>query len=264
MIHFNKSCFFLLPALILLAQVTASRAEVSVSVSINTAPPALPVYEQPACPDAGYIWVPGYWAYGDDGYYWVPGVWVLAPRQGYLWTPGYWGWSDGFYVWHEGYWGRHVGFYGGVCYGFGYTGVGFYGGYWRSGVYCYNRSVTNVNVTVVHNTYNKTVVNNTSVSRVSFNGGTGGIVARPTATELVAARETHIAPVAVQTQHQQSASTNRELLASANHGQPSRTVLAKAVAASPAAKVNNVKPPRPQNKMSRPKQPQRPKERREP
>src|SRR5882757_7148519 len=62
-----------------------------VFVSINIAPPALPVYEQPLCPGDGYIWTPGYWAYGDEGYYWVPGTWVLAPQPGYLWTPGYWG-----------------------------------------------------------------------------------------------------------------------------------------------------------------------------
>ena len=30
-----------------------------------------------------------------------------------------------------GYWGPHVGYYGGVNYGFGYMGVGFAGGAWR-------------------------------------------------------------------------------------------------------------------------------------
>jgi hypothetical protein len=126
--------------------------------------------------------------------------------------------------------------------------------------------VTNVNVTVVHNTYTKTVVNNTTVSRASFNGGSGGIVAKPTATELVAARETHVPATTLQAQHQQSASTNRELLASVNHGQPSRTVLAKAIAASPAAKaakVNNVKAPKSQRIMAKPKQPREPREKHE-
>ena len=42
------------------------------SISIRTAPPQLPVYEQPICPDEGYIWVPGYWAYGPNGYFWAP------------------------------------------------------------------------------------------------------------------------------------------------------------------------------------------------
>lgn len=255
-------------SIVLLALTPASMAEVSVSVSINTAPPALPVYDQPECPAAGYMWVPGYWSYGEDGYYWVPGLWVLAPQPGYLWTPGYWGWSGGYYVWHEGYWGRHIGFYGGVCYGYGYTGTGFYGGYWRSGVYCYNRSVTNVNVTVVHNTYTKTVVNNTTVSNVSYNGGTGGILAKPTAKQLAGAQERHIPATALQTQHQQTASTNHELFASANHGQPSPAALAKTSAASSAgtgadAKGKNAKGHGSQRKFSKPEREPREHERHE-
>jgi WXXGXW repeat (2 copies) len=47
---------------------------------------------QPEIPAPGYIWTPGYWAYGTDGYYWVPGTWVQPPAVGLLWTPGYWGW----------------------------------------------------------------------------------------------------------------------------------------------------------------------------
>ena len=57
------------------------------------APPVLPVYVQPPCPQPGWMWTPGYWAYGPDGYYWVPGTWVPAPYVGALWTPGYWGWN---------------------------------------------------------------------------------------------------------------------------------------------------------------------------
>lgn len=63
--------------------------------------------------------------------YWVPGTWVQAPRPGFLWTPGWWGWDNGFYSFHSGYWGPHIGYYGGVNYGFGYTGLGFEGGYWN-------------------------------------------------------------------------------------------------------------------------------------
>src|ERR1700739_849003 len=120
---------------------TPAPAQIAVGMSVHIGPPALPVYEQPICPASGYIWTPGYWAYGDDGYYWVPGTWVMAPSPGLLWTPGYWGWEGGSYLWHAGYWGPHVGFYGGVNYGFGYTGVGFAGGYWRGGAFYYNRSV---------------------------------------------------------------------------------------------------------------------------
>ncbi len=201
----------------LLAIPVQSRAQVAVGISVRIGPPVLPVYVQPICPGPGYIWVPGYWAYGPDGYFWVPGTWVFPPEVGLLWTPGYWGWEDGFYAWYPGYWGPEVGFYGGINYGFGYTGVGFFGGYWRGGTYYYNRSVTNVDVTVVRNTYNTTVVNNTTtINRVSFHGGAGGTTVRPTSREMAAARGHHIPMTSEQTQHQQAASSNRTLLSSVN------------------------------------------------
>jgi hypothetical protein len=145
-------------------------------------PPPLPDYDQPPCPGDDYIWTPGYWDYASTGYYWVPGVWVEAPYVGALWTPGYWGYSHNRYAFFHGYWGPHIGFYGGVNYGFGYVGVGYQGGYWNGGRFDYNRSVNNVNVTVVHNVYSRTVVNNTTIinnNRVSYNGGSGGIQLRP-------------------------------------------------------------------------------------
>ena len=211
-------CFLLSLVVAMLATAGGASAEVRIFVTI--APPLLPVYVQPVCPGDGYIWTPGYWAYGDDGYYWVPGTWVLAPEVGFLWTPGYWGWSDGIYIWHAGYWGPRVGFYGGIDYGFGYTGVGYAGGYWNSGHFFYNRYVNNVNVTVIHNTYSKTVINNTTVSRVSFNGGYGGTTARPSAAEEAAARGHHISATFAQERHQREASTNRSQFASVNRGKP--------------------------------------------
>ena len=90
--------------------------------------------------------------------------------------------------------------------------MGFAGGEWRGGVFAYNTAVTNVKATVIHNTY----VNN----NVSYNGGTGGTTAQPTATERAAASEHHVVPTTLQTQHEQSASQNHQLLASVNHGQP--------------------------------------------
>jgi len=47
-------------------------------------PPALPQYDQPPIPAPGYIWTPGYWAWGQQGYYWVPGAWTEPPYQGAL------------------------------------------------------------------------------------------------------------------------------------------------------------------------------------
>ena len=121
------------------------------------------------------------------------------PTVGVLWTPGYWGWGDGAYVFHEGYWGPHVGFYGGVNYGFGYTGAGYEGGYWQGDRLFYNREVVNVGNVHVTNVYNKTViVNNTT--RVSYNGP-GGVRATPTPTELTAEHEHHVPPPRVQNEH---------------------------------------------------------------
>jgi hypothetical protein len=189
-------------------------------VDVRVAPPPLPIYVQPPCPVAGWIWTPGYWAWAPAGYFWVPGTWVAPPRIGVLWTPGYWGFVRGVYVWHAGYWGPHVGFYGGVHYGFGYTGVGYAGGRWVGGVFAYNRSVTNVNVTIIHNTYRQTVINNINVTRVSYNGGAAGIRAIPTAEERMAERERHIQPTRMQRRQVQQAQRNPALMARANHGHP--------------------------------------------
>src|SRR6202451_3298127 len=124
---------------------TASMAQIAVGISVRIGPPALPVYEQPLCPGEGYMWTPGYWAWDDDdGYYWVPGTWVEEPEAGLLWMPGYWGWKDGAYAWNDGYWGSQVGFYGGINYGYGYGGNGFYGGGWRNKLFYYNTALMNV------------------------------------------------------------------------------------------------------------------------
>jgi len=210
----------LLFAVVMLALPAASFAQIGISITIG--PPALPVYEQPPCPAEGYIWTPGYWAYDYDygDYYWVPGTWVMVPEVGLLWTPGYWGWGGDRFIFYEGYWGPHVGFYGGVVYGFGYVGEGYEGGRWDNGQFFYNRSVNNVNITNIHNTYNTTVINNTAVNRVSYNGGNGGINARPTPEQEAAAHEKHVPPVAVQTQHAQAARANPQLRASVNQGKP--------------------------------------------
>ena len=217
---------FALP-LALMATPSSAQFSISVGVSIRTAPPPLPVYVQPACPTDGYLWSPGYWAYGDDGYYWVPGVWVAAPQPGYLWTPGYWGYAGGVYGWNGGYWGPHVGFYGGCNYGGGYGGVGFIGGGWSGGHFRYNTAVVNVNTTVIHNTYvDRTVINNTTVinNRASFNGP-GGITRQPNAQEQSFSHENHVQPTSEQFNHNHTASTDKTAYASANHGRPAVTAM---------------------------------------
>ncbi len=204
----------------LVAAPVASHAGVFISVGI--APPALPVYVQPACPGDGYLWTPGYWGYGGAGYYWVPGVWVQPPSIGVLWTPPYWGFEGGVYGFHDGYWGPHVGFYGGINYGFGYGGVGFEGGYWNGGHLFYNSRVNNFgggfrpgnvyerNVTVVNNNYNHT----------SFNGGPNGVPYHANPQEMQANREQHVGVTASQTQFRQQAANNPGQRFSANGGKP--------------------------------------------
>ena len=215
-------------AIVACAEALPSAPQAQVLVNITVAPPILPVYAQPVIPGPDYMWCPGYWAWGPDGYFWVPGTWVLAPAPGLLWTPGYWGWRDGFYVWNAGYWGPRIGFYGGINYGYGYTGVGYYGGYWRGGVFMYNTAVVNVGTVRITNVYSKTVVNTTTVTNVSFNGGKGGITAQPNAQELAAANDKHTPATGLQTQHEHTASGNHALLASVNHGHPMVAATAKA------------------------------------
>jgi WXXGXW repeat (2 copies) len=196
-------------------------------------PPPLPEYNQPPCPGQNYMWTPGYWAYSTAGYYWTPGVWVSAPFTGALWTPPYWGYANGVYVWNAGYWGPYVGFYGGIDYGFGYTGRGYYGGYWQGGVFNYNRSVMNVNTTVVRNVYDRRITNFTPANRISYNGGNGGINLRPIASETAAMRARRMGAAPAQVQYQREASANRAQFASVNHGRPS--IAAASPSAAPAA-----------------------------
>jgi hypothetical protein len=211
------------PIMLPILAVPAAQAQIGVALSINIAPPALPVYEQPPLPAAGYMWTPGYWSYGDAGYFWVPGVWAQPPSAGLLWTPGYWGYSGGVYGWNRGYWGPHVGFYGGVNYGFGFGGVGFVGGEWRGGVFAYNSAVANFGSVRVTNVYeNRTIVEQNTivnVNHVSFNGGVG-IQVHASAVEMQAVNERHFDPTPNQVQHESFAAQDRGQLASVNQGRP--------------------------------------------
>jgi hypothetical protein len=191
----------------LLAIICAPAALAQVSISVGIAPPPLIVESQPLCPNDGYLWTPGYWAYDQNvgEYYWVPGVWVQPPQIGFLWTPCYWGWNNNVYAYHPGYWGPTVGFYGGVNYGHGYWGNGYGGGRWNNNHFYYNTAANNVSPGRVHNTYvDRTVVRNND-NRVSYNGGRGGINARPTSTELNAENHRVSATPQQQAHYQQAA-----------------------------------------------------------
>jgi len=190
--------------------------EASVTVKAQEAPPALPDYVQPACPGDGYLWTPGYWAWGATGYYWVPGVWVMPPAVGLLWTPGYWGFYHGYYGWHHGYWGTHIGYYGGVNYGFGYFGTGFYGGRWEGGHFMYNAAIWHVGNGF--HVYREEHHFEGGV-RASFNGP-GGVRYRPTATEVSVMHESHTERTHEQVTHHDAAANDRGQFHSVNHGSP--------------------------------------------
>jgi len=191
-----------------------------VGISINVAPPVLPVIEQPPCPVEGYIWTPGYWAWGGGDYYLVPGAWVAPPSVGLLWTPPWWGWNNGVYAFNEGYWGPTVGFYGGINYGYGYWGDGYWGGRWEGNAFRYNTAVTRVNTAVVHNTFvDRSVVSKqVNASHASFNGP-NGVKAEATA-EQKAAAEHKVPPTSQQVARQEAASKDQNLQASVNKGHP--------------------------------------------
>jgi WXXGXW repeat (2 copies) len=226
--NMNRSRFTRLLLLVPLMLALSAASFAGVFISITVAPPPLPVYVQPVCPEPGYLWTPGYWAWGDDGYYWVPGTWVPAPEIGMLWTPGYWGWVDEYYTWNTGYWGPQVGFYGGVNYGFGFYGEGFRGGEWRGRDFYYNSAVVNVDRTSIRNVYeNRTVIVNNNNNYVSYNGGAGGIQRTPTRPEQAAARERHIQPTPQQTRQESAARQNPQLLARNNGGKPAIAATAR-------------------------------------
>jgi hypothetical protein len=195
-------------------------ATLNAEVRVPEAPPPLPDYQQPPCPAEGYLWTPGYWAWGSAGYYWSPGLWVQPPRVGVLWTPGYWGLVDAVYVFHPGYWGPHVGYYGGINYGYGYAGVGFAGGRWVGGSFAYNRAVSNVNANLVHNSYSAPVPVSAAINKVSYNGGPGGTTAAPSPQERAAAAEARTAPSSAQGAPQHAAATSPAQLAHVHVNHP--------------------------------------------
>ncbi|MGB8481413.1 MAG: hypothetical protein WCE63_21610 [Acidobacteriaceae bacterium] len=206
-------------------------------------PPTMPEYEQPYCPGNDYIWTPGYWFWSPAGYYWVPGAWVLAPYIGALWTPGYWGFAGGRYGWHYGYWGPYIGFYGGINYGYGYFGNGYQGGYWNRRTFYYNRSITRVNNNVRY-VYTRNVSYNNR-TRVSYNGGRGGLNVRPNQSQLNAAKARRFGAIPAQRQLVHQAQGNRAQFAKTNNGKPAQVAYTRPVNGgrkAPAARPQDFRP----------------------
>jgi hypothetical protein len=107
--------------------------------------------------------------------------------------------------------------------------VGFGGGHWNGGFFAYNTAVMNIGVGAgFHSTFvDRTVIVNNNFSHTSFNGGPGGIQARPSAQEQQWSHENHIAPTAEQQSHYQSAQGNRANFASANGGHPANAAFSR-------------------------------------
>ena len=189
---------------------------------VSAQPPPIPSYTQPAMPEEGYVWMPGFWAWRKDvpDYYWVPGTWVKPPRAGLLWTPPYWSRVDGNYVFHGGYWANSVGFYGGVDYGYGYSGDGYQGGRWDDDVFVYNSAANNFGSLTIAHAYNQAIAPEGNSARLSFNGGRSGTKARATPDQEALARAAHVAPTDAQLRHFEMAAKDRSLYSKLNGDQP--------------------------------------------
>jgi hypothetical protein len=143
-----------------------------------------------------------------------------------------------------------VGFYGGINYGFGYSGRGYDGARWENGRLYYNTAVNSVSSWLEGLYYNIAVNSgsswleekslipalkqananshgwtyNTPVKdsgrRVSYNGGPGGIDARATPEEEAAARATRSGLSLQQTQNAWFSHNDPHQHFSKNHGAP--------------------------------------------
>ena len=74
---------------------------------------------------------------------------------------------------------------------------------------------------------NNTIANS---GRVSYNGGPHGIQHTAQPSEQLAAREQHVAPTSVQTQHIAAARTDKASFAKSNGGHPQNVAVARPLA----------------------------------
>lgn len=65
--------------------------------------PVEPVYEQPASPYPGAVWIDGEWTWSGGNYVYVRGHWD-RPRPGHVWVRGSWEHTNHGYRWRRGYW----------------------------------------------------------------------------------------------------------------------------------------------------------------
>ena len=130
-------------------------------------------------------------------------------RPGYLWTPGYWGWDDGVYCGMPAIGARDVGFYGGVNYGFGYTGDRLRRRLLGSRRFFYNRAVNHIRQRPHHQRLQQDRrQQHHRQSRELQRRQRRHPGAARRRQELAAQREPHLQPVSAQLQHEQAARSN--------------------------------------------------------
>src|SRR6185437_12843099 len=139
--------------------------------------------------------------------------------------------------------------------GFGYTGRGYHGGYWRGNDFYYNRAVNHIDEDRDRHFYHRPVIVDHD-DRIAYNGGRGGIQRRPDRAEVIAMRGPKTRPMSAQLQNQRQAAQNRQQFYNQTAGRPA-TVFSHPLNADrgiqrPVARPNQ---PRRQPNQVRPSQP---------
>jgi len=65
--------------------------------------PVEPVYERPAAPYEGAVWIDGEYTWSGGSYAYTKGHWE-KPREGHAYRRGSWEHTKHGYTWHKGHW----------------------------------------------------------------------------------------------------------------------------------------------------------------
>ena len=202
-------------------------AVVEVDVQASQPPPPLPDYDQPPCPQDGYLWTPGYWRWTGSDYYWIPGTWVSAAVCGLLVDSGLLGLRRRLLwlarrllgptrrlLWRCELWLR-------------LRGRWFCRRTLGGQLVC----IQHLGGQCEHHRHSQHLQPDRGEQRHRQQGElqrrAGGVQAAPTQQERIAAQETHTPPTPMQTQHVQEAVRNPALAAKANGGHPSIAATAR-------------------------------------